>query len=124
MTPELVQELTTLLQDPKLQVKYGSLNAILQYTQNEEAKQMFVDTDIFKIIIGNLDIPELTKLCLSTMIHFSSSENFAAKLVDYIYPVIMKMRNDSGLVEELGLLLLLNVSKEAEFTDKIFATYE
>lgn len=98
MTPELVQELTTLLQDPKLQVKYGSLNAILQYTQNEEAKQMFVDTDIFKIIIGYLDIPELTKLCLSTMIHFSSSEIFAAKLVDYIYPVIMKMRNDSGLV--------------------------
>ena len=72
---------------------------------------MFADIDIFNTIIGYLDTPELTKLCLSTMIHFSSSENFALKLVDYVYPVIMKMRNDSGLVEELGLLLLLNISK-------------
>ena len=80
---------------------------------------MFMDTDLFKIISNYVDIPEMTKLCLSTMIHFSSTEAYAIKLVDYIYPIIMKMRNNTGLIEELGLLLLLNVSKQSEFTEKM-----
>ena len=99
LTPELVQELMTLLEDPKLQVKYGALNAILQYTQNKEDKKLFLETDIFKILVGYIDMPQMTKICLSTMIHFSSSEDYAVKLVDYIYPIIMKMRDDSGLIE-------------------------
>lgn len=124
MTPELAEELLVLLRDPKLEVKYGALNAILQYTQDEDAKSHFVNPDFFELITSYLDLPQMTKLCLSTMIHFSSSESSAVLLIDSLYKVIMLTRNDAGLVEELGLLLLLNVSKQGEFTDKIFEPKE
>lgn len=34
MTQELSEELVGLMSDPKVEVKYGTLNAILQYTKN------------------------------------------------------------------------------------------
>lgn len=77
---------------------------------------LFLNTELFKLVVENMVHQQIHKLCLSTLIHFSSSEACAEKLVDYVQPIIMDLRNAEGLVEELGLLFLLNVSKQYEFT--------
>lgn len=55
---------------------------------------------------------QLHKICLSALIHFSSNESCAEKLVDFANPIIMDLRTSEGLPEELGFLLLLNISKQ------------
>ena len=119
MTAELAGQLVQLLRDPKVQVKYGSLNAILQYTKSEQAKLLFLGTDLFKLVVECLENEQLHKLSLSTLIHFSSSQTCGEKLVDFVQPVVLDLRKSEGLIEELGLLFLLNVSKQFAFTDKL-----
>lgn len=38
-------------------------------------------------------------------------------MIKYCNNFVMSLKNSTGLVEELGLLLLLNLSKIGEFTD-------
>lgn len=76
MTEELAAELLELLQSPNIQVKHGTFSAILQYTQSESNKKLLIGSSLFRLLLKNLFVPQLTTICLSTMISFSSSKMF------------------------------------------------
>ena len=53
----MAAELLELLKDPKKEVKYGTLNAILQYTPTKEQKEMFNVPEFYSQILKNIFTP-------------------------------------------------------------------
>ena len=72
MTPELVKELEELLSNNMLQVRHGTVSAILQYTPSSENKLMFKNSQLMFYLRKYLFEPQLTKICLSALIHFAT----------------------------------------------------
>lgn len=76
LTVELVKDLMELLPNNNMEVRHGTLSAILQYTPTSEAKLMFKDTELMTYLRKYLSVPQLSKICLSTFIHFASEADF------------------------------------------------
>jgi hypothetical protein len=71
------------------------------------------------LVVESLGNIQMHKVCLSTLIHFSSSGKCAQKIIQFVEPIVKDLQSSEGLIEELGLLLLLNLSKVDEFTEKL-----
>ena len=97
-----------------VQVRHGTLSAILQYTPTREAKLMFKETELMVYLRKYIFEPQLTKICLSTLIHFATEVEFVSEYGKLVEPLVLQMREWKELELELGLLLLLNLSKEGE----------
>lgn len=93
MTPELVKDLVELLPNNNLEVRHGTLSAILQYTPTSEAKLMFKDTDLLTYLRKYLTVPKLSKICLSTLIHFASEADFLPEYFKLIEPLVLQMKD-------------------------------
>jgi hypothetical protein len=61
-----------LLANPSLEVRHGTISAILQYTPTREAKLAFLQTKLLHFLRKYLSEPKLTKICLSTLIHLAT----------------------------------------------------
>lgn len=72
LTAELVKDLVDLLSNNSIEVRHGTISAILQYTPTPEAKNMFKETSLMASLRKYLFVPQLSKICLSTLIHFAS----------------------------------------------------
>jgi len=72
LTPELVVDLIELLKNPSVEVRHGTISAILQYTPESQDKLKFLNTDLITLLRKWLFEPALTKICLSTLIHFAT----------------------------------------------------
>ena len=116
LTVELVKDLIELLANNSTEVRHGTISAVLQYTPTTESKLMFKDTPLIQYLRKYLFEPKLTKICLSTLIHFATEGEFMPEFFKLIEPLVLKMKDwgDYELELELGLLLLLNISKEEE----------
>ena len=54
----------------------------------------------------------MTKLCLSTLIHFSSCAELEKQFVRFVEPLVFNLKEwKDDLREELALLVLLNITK-------------
>ena len=103
-----------LLPNPNPEVRHGTLSAILQYTPEAEQKLMFKDSNLMQLLRKYVFEPKLTKICLSTLIHFASESDFLPDCFPLLEPLTLKMKEWKGLELELSLLLVLNISKEEE----------
>ena len=66
-----MKDLIELLGHDNTEVRRGTMSAILQYTPDRESRLMFVETNLMHFLRKYLYIPQLTTLCLSTLIHFA-----------------------------------------------------
>lgn len=114
LTAELVKDLVELLGNNSIEVRHGTISAILQYTPTPEARNMFKDTSLMTLLRKYLFLPQLSRICLSTLIHFASDPDWLPEYFKLIEPLVLKMKEWKGLELELSLLLLLNISKDEE----------
>ena len=68
--------------------------------------------------------PQLTKICLSTLIHFATEVEFVSEIGKVVEPLVLKMKEWKVLELELALLLLLNLSKDEEVVFRLIGEEE
>jgi hypothetical protein len=100
-------------------VQHGTISAILQYTPTPESRRMFAPAALVPLLRKYVFSPKLTTISLSALIHFAGEGEFLLEYLPLVEPVGLKLKEWQGLALELGLLLLLNVSKQEEVIAKI-----
>lgn len=86
-----------LLNNNNMEVRHGTISAILQYTPTSESKNMFKGTTLMTNLRKYLFIPQLSTICLSTLIHFASEADWLPEYFKLIEPLILKMKEWKGL---------------------------
>lgn len=120
LTDETARDLIGLIPDKKLEVRKGALSIILQFTNNSPLNsRRFLELAVLPQLIKHAFTPEISVLCLTNLINFSSlivegdefSEEITQQFVKTAQPILLQLKEWKGLEKELALLYLTNLSK-------------
>lgn len=120
LTDDTAKDVIELLSDKKPEVQKGALSVVLQFTNNSPFNsRKFLELSVLPPLLKHVFNPELTTLCLTNLINFSSlivegddlSPTITEQLVKTAKPILLHLREWKDLELELALLYLTNLTK-------------